>query len=237
MDLKYIIILAVIILALGGLWTSYWLFRWTRIRWEPVAQTDEQAQDIAEFRTNITRQVSAAFCSLHNRLPSDKSVEIAYQHMTYSCDLMIMEIGSHWLKAYFDWYTHKLKLEYFIGGDEPHTYTMRFDSMGFISTGKLLSLWYNDFEPLYQHSVEHLLTVARQHAPEMWQRISYEDLVKDLLTIYAEQIYSIQDLNDYLALVNVLAEDEKAREVIENMLPENDEAEEPIETEEEINNG
>lgn len=237
MDLKYIIILAAIILALGGLWTSYWLFRWTRIRWEPVAETDEQAQDITNFRTNITRQVSATFCSLHNKLPNDNSVQIAYLRLTYSCDLMIMEIGSHWLKAYFDWYTHKLKLEYFVGGDMPHTYNMRFDSMGYISTGKLLSVWYKDFEPLYQHSVEHLLTVARKHASEMWQRISYEDVVEDLLTVYAEQINSEQDLNDYLALVNVLAEDEKAREVIESMLPQHNEAEEPIKTEEETKNG
>ena len=220
-----ILALVICIVFICGAFASYWLYRFTKIRYEPVARDDEEAEYIADCRNNITKQVSAAFCALHHRSLEDdeeNGVNIIYQAIGYTSNLMIVTIENHWLKAYFDWHSHKIRLEYYIGDDQTHTYRMRFDRMGFINTGKLLKVWYKHFVPRFEaekYPLERLLKLARDAGASMWDKVEYEGLLKELLEEYAEQVNSMDDVGVYCALVNVLAKDEKAREVIEKMLP------------------
>ena len=213
-----ILALVICIVFICGAFASYWLYRFTKIRYEPVARDDEEAEYIADCRNNITKQVSAAFCALHHRSLEDDEedgVNIIYQAIGYTSNLMIVTIENHW-------HSHKIRLEYYIGDDQTHTYRMRFDRMGFINTGKLLKVWYKHFVPRFEaekYPLERLLKLARDAGASMWDKVEYEGLLKELLEEYAEQVNSMDDVGVYCALVNVLAKDEKAREVIEKMLP------------------
>ena len=211
-------------------WIVYWLYRFTQIRYEPIVESEEQVKYIKEIRTNITKQVSSAFCAIHHiGLDDEDAVKISYQVIGYTSNLMLVLIGSHWLKAYFDWYTHKVTLEYYLGGNEPRTYKFRFNSAGVISMRKLLNVWYKDLVRLEKeeqdtYSLPELLKIAKNTEQALWKQQDYDELLKNILDEYAKQVSSIEDVGVFCALVNILAKGKKAREVIKTMLPQNEDS-------------
>lgn len=213
-------------------WIVYWLYRFAEIRYEPIVESEEQAKYIEEIRSNITKQVSSAFCAIHHvGLDDEDAVKINYQVIGYTSNLMLVLIGSHWLKAYFDWHTHKITLEYYLGGDDPRMYKFRFNRTGVIPMRKLLNLWYKDLVKLEReeqdsYSLPELLDIAKKTEQALWEQQDYDELLKSVLDEYAQQVSSIEDVGVFCALVNILAKGKRAREIIKTMLPQSKDSEE-----------
>lgn len=228
---KIIAFTIIAVLVIVG-WIAYWLYRFAQIRYEPIVESDAQAHYIEEIRTNITKQVSSAFCAIHHvGLEDEDAVQIRYQVIGYTSNLMIVLIGAHWLKAYFDWYTHKITLEYYLGGNEPRIYKFRFNRTGVIPMSKLLGVWYKDMvriarEERESYSLQELLQMAQSSNNALWEKMTYDQLLKFLLEEYAKEVSSIEDVGMFCALVNLLAKGKKAREIIKTMLPQEDSSEE-----------
>ena len=217
-----IIALVICVAVIGLAWTSYWLWKWQKEK-HKGAESDEEAQFIADIRNNISRQVSSAFCAVHQTaLDDEEHVKMRFENVSYHTTLMILTIDSHWLKAYFDWYRRKVHMEFYEGGEDVMTYNLRYKENGIIDIAPLLSLFqkYMEGANLDGKKVDlaTLYALAEETREVLYADNDYDELVTALIQDAIDKAESTEDIASVVALITVMTEDKRARDAIEKEL-------------------
>ena len=218
-----IIALVICVAVIGLAWTSYWLWKWQKEK-HKGAESDEEAQFIADIRNNISRQVSSAFCAVHHTaLDDEERVKMRFENVSYHTTLMILTIDTHWLKAYFDWYKHKVHMEFYLGGENVATSNLHYKENGIIDIAPLLSLFQKymeegteiDGKPV---DLATLYALADETREVLYADHDYDELVPAIVQDAIDRAESPEDIAAVVALITIMTEDKKARDAIEKKL-------------------
>ena len=211
--IAFILFVAAICLAFA----AYWIYRFEQIKHRGFSP--EEAEFVADCRNNISKQYSAAFCSVH-RVPmnNEERVEITYQNTGYNTTLMTVCVDKHWLKCYFNWDRCNVKMEFWAGGDQVWYAKDKFGPEGVVDTEHLINI----FEPHTRQFVRPdkyplgmVLDLADKTREIMLSECPMEEALPEELEYFKDKCEDSEDLAHFVALVTAITEEKRSREGIE----------------------
>ena len=198
---------------------TYWLQRFQKVRRSGFA-SEEEAQFVAECRNNISKQYSAAFCSVH-RVPMDDEdrVSVTYQNTGYNTTLMTVCVDKHWLKCYFNWLSCSTRMEFWAGGDDVYYAKDKFGPEGVVNTERLINIFEPKVRQLIRpdkYPMKTLLMFADKTREIMLSECTAEEALAEELNYFKDKCGDSEDLAHLVGLITAITEEKRSREGLEN---------------------